>query len=213
MIRICLLCVFLLLAAGITNAQWSPWKISPRDTGKIYLRFSPLGLTDLLDVNFTVGGEYPFNNTWSATMDAGFIFYSQYMRNCEKVTGMLLRPAIRKYTGRTRERFIELQLHYKGVMYHVNDWISRELVDGASAYDQLAKFRFRKQVFGLHLLFLEFAAGFGIHYKVTGPYKEVNSRFEDPFALVVNRDNNLKPVARTVVPALPIGVRIVYKFR
>jgi hypothetical protein len=226
MIRTCLLCLFLLLTAGITYAQWAPWKISPRDTGKIYLRFSPLGLMDFLDGNFTVGGEYRFNSTWSATMDAGIIFYSQYMRNCEKVTGMLLRPGIRKYTGRTRDNFVDLQFHYKRVMYHVNDWIERGVVDDASAYEQFTTFRYRKQVFGIHLmwgnkqyltkdrrLFLEIAAGFGIHYKITGPVGEVNSRFEDPFALVVNRNNNLKPVARAVVPALPITLRVVYRLK
>jgi hypothetical protein len=226
MIRICLLCLPLLLAAGITDAQLFPTKVSQKDSGKIYVRFSPIGLVDLLDENFTIGGEYRINSSWSAIMDAGFIFYSKYMRNCEKATGVLLRPGVRKYAGERRAYFFDLQFHFKQVMYHVNDWIEREVVDEAAAYDQLTKFRYRKQVFGVHLmgggkeyltkdhrLLLEIVAGVGIHYKITGPYHEVNSRFEDPFALTVNRKNNLSPVARTVVPALPVNVRLVFTLR
>jgi hypothetical protein len=65
-----------------------------------------------------------------------------------------------------------------------------------------------------HRLFLEVTAGFGLHYKIAGPYHESNSRYEDPFALTFNRNENLStPPARTVVPALPINIRLVYKLK
>ncbi|OQP63545.1 hypothetical protein A3860_24710 [Niastella vici] len=226
MIRICLLCLPLLLAAGAAYAQLYPSKVTRMDTGKVYLRLQPIGLADLLDGNFTVGGEYRFNKTWSATLDAGFIFYSKYMGYTEKTTGILLRPGIRKYAGKYKDYFFDLQLHYKEVMYRVYDWIDRGVVNGAPAYQELTTFRYRKQVYGVHLmaggrefltkdhrLFLEIVAGIGIHYKVTGAYHEGNSLVEDPFALVINRNNNLKTPARTVMPALPLTVRVVYKLR
>jgi hypothetical protein len=226
MIRICLLCLPLLLAAGATHAQLFPSKPARIDTGKIVLRFNPVGLADFLDGNFTVGGEYRFNNSWSATMDAGVIFYSHYMARSDRATGILFRPGIRKYTGKNKDYFFDLQFHYKEVMYRVNDWIERGVVNEASAYSQLTTFRFRKQVYGVHLmgggrefltkdhrLFVEVVAGLGIHFKITGPYHEDNSRFEDPFALVVNRNNNLKTTAKTVVPSFPFTIRLVYKLR
>jgi hypothetical protein len=226
MIRICLLCLPLLLAAGAAHTQLLPSKAARIDTGKIYLRFNPVGLADLLDGNFTVGGEYRFNNTWSATMDAGFIFYSLYMSRSKKATGILLRPGVRKYAGKNKDYFFDLQFHYKEVMYRVNDWIQRDVINEASAYSQLTTFRFRKQVYGVHLmaggkefltkdhrLFLEIVVGFGIHYKVTGAYHEENSRIEDPFALTINRAGNMKTPARAVVPALPMTLRLVYKLR
>lgn len=226
MIRICLLCLLLLSAAGAANAQLFSSQVSRNDTGKIYLKFSPLGLIDFQDGNITVGGEYRFNSSWSVLMDAGAILYSQYMRNCDRTTGILLRPGIRKYGGRYKDYFFDLQFHYKRVMYRVNDWIERDVVNDVSGYEELATFRYRKQVFGVqilgggrefltrdHRLFLEVTAGFGVHYKITGPYQEGNSRYEDPFALVVNSNNNLKTTARVVVPALPVNIRVVYKLR
>src|SRR5689334_14371940 len=114
MIRILLLCLLLLLTAGAASAQLFSSRVIPNDTGKVYLRFSPIGLVDLLDGNFTVGGEYRFNSSWSVTMDGGFIFYSHYVRN-DKATGILLRPGIRKYAGKKKDYFFDLQFHYKEV--------------------------------------------------------------------------------------------------
>lgn len=226
MVRVCLLCLFLLLAAGAGNAQMFASKLPRIDSGKVFLRFNPIGLIDLLDENFTVGGEYRFSDTWSFIMDAGYIFKSQYIGTSEKTSGVLLRPGLRNYTGKSKDFFFDLQFHYKDVMYHVNDWIQRDVVNGASSYEERTTFRFRKQVYGVnlmgggrefltkdHRLFFEVVAGIGIHYKVTGVYKEANSLYEDPFALVVNRKENLKTPARNVVPALPVTIRVVFKLR
>jgi len=226
MIRIYLLSLPLLLAAGATYAQLFPSKAAQMDTGKVYLRFQPIGLADVLDGNFTVGGEYRFSDNWSVTMDAGYIFYSKYQPHGETASGFLLRAGLRKYAGKKKDYWFDLQFHYKEVMYRVNDWIQRDVVDGASSYEELTKFRFRKQVYGVHLmgggrefltkdhrLFLEIVAGVGIHYKVTGAYGEANSLYEDPFALTVNADNNLKTPAKAVVPALPFTIRVVFKLR
>ena len=227
MVRICLFCLPLLLATEAARAQLFSSKVALNDTGKIYLRFSAFGLIDVLDGNFTVGGEYRFNKSWSVTMDAGYIFYSRYVIKSDRSGGILLRSGIRKYAGKKLDYFFELQFHYKEVMYHVNDWIERDVVDGMSAYEQLTTFRYLKRVFGVqvlsggkefltrdHRLFLEVTAGLGLHYKITGPYHENNSRYEDPYALVVNSKENLStPPTRTVVPALPINIRLVYRLR
>src|SRR5689334_13760163 len=125
MVRVCLLCLPLLLAVWAGNAQKVALKPLRIDTGKVYLRFNPIGLIDILDGNFTVGGEYRFNNSWSAIMDAGYIFYSKYIPYAEKTSGILLRPGIRTYIGKYKDVFFDLQFHYKEVMYHVNDWIQR----------------------------------------------------------------------------------------
>src|SRR5688572_24232604 len=142
--RICLLCLLMLLAAVAGNAQYITDQLMQTGTGKLYLRHNPLGLIDFLDGNITFGGEYRFNDTWSATLDAGGILYSQYFPKTRKATGILLRPGVRIYPGKYKDYFVDLQFHYKQVMYNIKDWIDRDVVNGVATYEELKTFRYRK---------------------------------------------------------------------
>lgn len=231
--RIFLFFLLLLLAAVTGNAQFIMAQAMQGDSGKLYLRHNPAGLIDLLDVNITIGGEYRFTDTWSATMDAGAIFYSQYFANAKKARGILLRPGVRIYPGKYKDYFVDLQLHYKQVMYHITDWIERDLVNGVASYEELKTFRYRKRVWGVHImggmkqyltknrrLFIEVYLGLGVHFKNQSPYNEPNSWYEPAYTLSTddnridntsgNTQNNTSS-ARSVVPALPGGIRLTWR--
>jgi hypothetical protein len=218
--RILLLCLLVLSVVRITHAQLpTPKAKMPDDTGKVYLRWSPLGLIDIMDGNVMVGGEYRFSKTWAATLDAGYIFYSQYVGGMHGVTGILLRPGARWYSGDRNDLFIELQFQYKEVIYKVQDWLDRDLIDGVSSYQQYTTFRYRKVVLGGHItaggkafltrdhrLFIEIYAGVGLHFRKQGPYKEPHSAYD--FNPMVATARTPSTVVKTVWPALPVGMRL-----
>jgi hypothetical protein len=233
--RIFLFCLFLLLVAVRGNGQFIMAQAMQGNTGKLYLRHVPSGLIDFLDGNINLGSEYRFNGTWSATLDAGAIFYSQYFANSKKTRGILLRPGVRIYPGKYKDYFVELQLHYKQVMYHITDWIERDLVNGVPSYEELTTFRYQKRVWGVHImggikeylgsnhrLSIEVYLGLGVHFKKQNPYNEPNSWYEPAFTLSTtdnrfdnssgNTQNNTLSV-RSVVPAVPGGVRLTYLLR
>lgn len=219
--RICLLCLLLLLMAGAGNAQSYSSRTWRNDTGKIYLRANLLGLIDVFDGNASFGAEYRLNRSWSVTMDAGYIFYSLYNGKAEKASGILLRPAIRKYTSKYRDRFIDLQLHYKNVAYNIYDWLGKDVVNGVPTYEELKVFQYRKRVMGAqilfggreeltwnHRLFLEVFVGLGLRYKEEWLPKEANSRYDLNNSSYFRNASSEK--ANHLLPALPIGVRFIY---
>ncbi|WP_207514858.1 hypothetical protein [Longitalea luteola] len=231
MIRVYVLCLWL-LAAETGSAQRIKYQGLKADTGTVYLRHNPLGWMDFLDGNVTVGGEYRFNRTWSATLDAGAIWYSTYLPKTRQATGLLLRPGARLYPGKYKDYFIDLQLHYKQVMYHVKDWIERDVVQDVASYEELARFRFKKRVMGVHIMgglkqyftnnrrfFMEIYLGLGVHFKKEGLYNEPpDSRFEHGFRMLAQNDrvseNNTTNVpGKRVLPAVPGGLRIIYRLR
>jgi hypothetical protein len=218
-----LLCFTLLLLAGVGNAQTTYNRKWKNDTGSLFLRANLLGLADLYDMNFSLGAEYRFNNKWSVTMDAGYIFYSYYMMLSKRTNGILLRPGIRFYPGKYRNTFIELQGHYKGVRYHVNDWLGKDVVNNVPTYEEKKMFQYQKRVIGGHImigerdfisrdhrLFLEGYIGIGLHYKEESLYHEPNSQYENN--MVTLRRVTSEKVTH-VLPALPCGVRLVYTLR
>jgi hypothetical protein len=158
--RINLLCLLLLLLTAAGNAQpfsnrsrFNGPGFNPRmDIGKVYVRGGPLGLLDVYDGNFSLGGEYRLNRNWSVTMDAGYIFYSAYLLKAKNAMGIVLRPGIRWYTGIDRNVFIECQFHYKGVRYHVNDWLGKDAVNNVAAYEELKEFQYSKRVMGAQIM-------------------------------------------------------------
>lgn len=232
MLRIFLFCL-LLLAAVTGKAQFIMAQAMQGDTGKLYLRHNPLGMIDFLDGNITVGGEYRFTNTLSATMDAGYIFYSEYFSKSKRASGILFRPGVRVYPGKYKDYFVDLQLHYKQVMYHVKDWIDRDLVNGVASYEELKTFRYRKQVWGVnimggmkqymtrnHRFFIEVFLGVGIHIKDQNLYHEPNARYDAPFTFnttnnatnnTTNDAQNNTPSGRSVLPAVPGGIRLTWR--
>lgn len=212
-------CLLVLLIALAGNGQTIERRGMKADTGKLYLRCSPLGLIDLYDGNITLGGEYRFNDTWAATLDAGAILYSTYFQYSRMTSGFLFRPGLRLYPNKYKDFFIDLQLHYKNVTYKIKDWLDKDVVANVPAYEEYKVFRFKKQVMGVHIMagfrnymdynkrfYLEGYIGFGLHYKDEGLRNEPNSQYD--LGLRLRRNTGTY-----IVPALPAGFRIVYLFR
>lgn len=220
MYRPYLCCLLLLLAVLAGNAQSKTRRELRADTGKLYLRFNPLGVIDPFDGNITFGAEYRFNDTWSATLDAGAILYSAYFNHTKQAAGLLLRPGIRVYPTEYKDFFIDLQFHYKTVTYQIRDWLQKDVVASVATYEEYKVFKYKKKVVGGHIMagyrdyftrnrrfYIEAYAGVGIHYKEESLYEEPNSRYDMGFR-INNSDNG-----KYVLPALPVGVRIVYLLR
>ncbi|THU40838.1 hypothetical protein FAM09_01615 [Niastella caeni] len=204
--------------------------VMQRDTGTLYLRHNPLGLIDFMDGNITFGAEYRFNEIWAATMDAGAILYSAYFPRNRQATGVLLRPGVRIYPGKYKDVFVDLQFHYKQVTYRVRDWLEKDVVNGVASYEEFKTFRYRKQVMGVNMMagvkeklfrsdrfFIELYLGVGVHFKNEYLYNEPNSRYDPPFTFGANRgttnssDNTSD--GKSVLPALPGGIRLVWRLR
>lgn len=210
----------ILLLAVIAGKGQQPVKRALKaDTVKLYLRFNPLGPLDFFDGNLTFGGEYRFNDSWAATLDAGAILYSAYFDKTRLTAGVLFRPGIRAYPTRYKDLFVDFQFHYKDVTYRIHDWLEKDVVGNAASYEERKLFRYKKQVMGGRIMigirnyftqnarfFIEVYAGIGIHYKVEGLHNEPNSRYERRFRIL--SDNG-----RYTVPAIPLGVRIIYRIR
>jgi hypothetical protein len=225
MYRTCILCLSLLLATAVGKAQLFSSKTWKGDTGKINLRINALGLLDLLDGNVSVGGEWRFNKTWAVIMDAGYIPYSTYLFGTTKTSGVLLRPGVRLYAGKYRNVFLDLQLHYKGVRYHVDDWLDKGVVNNVPAYQERKVFQEQKRVYGGQFIvggkefisddyrwFLEFYIGFGLHYKEEWLHGEPDARYDPGGSFF--RTNALTQHKYTVlVPAFPAFVRLVHTLR
>jgi hypothetical protein len=220
--HICLFCLLLLLMAGVGNAQSYSSRTWRNDTGKVYLRANLLGLIDVFDGNASFGGEYRINNSWSVTMDAGYIFYSLYTGKAQKASGILLRPAIRKYTSKYRNWFIDLQFHYKSVEYHIKDWLGKDVVNGVPTYEELKVFQYRKRVVGGQILFgrrqeltrnrrlfLEIFLGLGLHYKEEWLPNEPNIRYAPRNSSTFRNVSSEK--VNHLLPAVPTGVRFIYR--
>lgn len=217
MYRFSLLSVLLAAVILPGKAQQFPFKLY--DTGKVMLRMNPFALLDPVDQNLSVGGEYRFNATWALTLDAAWIFHSTYYRDIKRATGFIVRPGVRAYVGRYKDYFFEFQLHYKNVMYHVEDWLGRDMVNGTPSYEQLTRFRYRRQIAGAQLmggtrkeiignrLYLEFYLGLGLRSKSEGLYHEQNSHYDGPNNSVAADING------NLVPAVPMGLRLVYRIR
>ena len=241
--RIYYLCLFLLLIAEAGRAQvkqgnrWEQrkplgWRNQVKgnywradvDTGKLYIRMNPAGLIDVLDHNINIGFEYRLNKTWSATMDAGYIFFSQYAGKVKRASGVLLRPGIRKYTGRRKDYYFDLQFHFKEADYTVEDWVDKSIVNDVATYEEYKRFRYRKWVFGAHFMiggreylsknhkwFFEVYAGLGIQFKKEGMPDETNTRYAPENTLrTLDEPSGYK---NRILPAVPFGIRLVHHLR
>jgi hypothetical protein len=220
MYRPYLCCLLLLLAVLAGNAQSKTRRELRADTGKLYLRFNPFGVVDLFDGNVTLGAEFRFNDTWSATLDAGAILYSAYMPHSKRSTGILLRPGIRLYPTTWKDFTVDLQLHYKNVTYNIRDWVEKDVVASVASYEEYKVFRYKKEVIGGNIMvgfrdyfsrnrrfYIEWYMGLGIHFKKEAVRDEPNSRYERGFRMFNDEDG------KYVLPAVPVGMRIVYLLR
>ena len=228
--RTCLLCLLLLLAAGFVKAQYYPGPTyyvlpKPIDTGKIYLRFNWMGLIDMMDGNVSVGGETRLNKRLSVTMDAGYIFYSVYFGKTSSATGVVLRPGVRLYVGEHKTVFFDLQFHYKGVKYNVKDWLEKDLVNNVATYEEHKTFQVRRRVYGGQVLmggrlfpsgntrlFMEIYWGLGVRYKEEWLYhEEPNSGYQGGGTRFSPRSILTTRKSTKVLPAMPFGIRLVYR--
>jgi len=216
--NLCCLLLLLLVMAG--NAQSIKKRALQADTGKLYLRFNPLGVFDYFDGNITPGAEYRFNDTWTATLDAGAVLYSGYFGRARSSLGFLIRPGIRVYPGKYKDYFVELQLHYKNVTYRINDWLEKEVVSNVPSYEERKVFQYKKQVMGARIMvgkresftkskrwYWEIYAGLGIHFKTEGLHNEPNSHY-DVYIRIINTFNG----SYTML-AVPAGIRLAYLIR
>lgn len=219
MYRYRMIFLFALLTATDGQAQQRVKRALKEDTGRLYLRFSPLGLIDVWDGNITPGAEYRFNDTWAATFDAGAILYSAYFDNNKVTTGFLLRPGFRIYPDRYKDFFIDLQFHYKDVTYQIRDWLEKDVVANVASYEEFKLFKYKKQVMGGRIMFgirnyftgnprlyVEAFAGFGVHYKVEGLHNEPGSRFDRGWRIINNNPKQL-------LPSFPLGLRFIFRLR
>lgn len=182
------------------------------------VRFNMLGLLDVFDGNFSVGGEYAFRPRWSITTDLSFVLYSVYFQGNKRALGYIVKPGIRYYMADNRRGFLEAVVFYKRVGYKMEDWLDKDVVNGVPAYEQFQEFIIRKRVAGLNiqaglqrsisadkLLRIEGYMGLGIRVKWQDikDYPEATFNNNDSFFW---RDNN----EYYVVPSVPFGIRLVY---
>lgn len=180
---------------------------------KLSLRFNILGLADAFDHNLTFGIERRFHSNWSAGTDAGWIFYSNYVRNAKNSNGFIFRPFIRYYP-RVRNTFWEAELHYKYVTYKILDWIGRDPINNVPAYQEYTTFNLNKQSAGIHVIWgiqanlsrdkrlkFEFTTGLGFRYR----WRKVPGGIYTPPNFF---NNTVSEKQKSVV--LPINARLVY---
>ena len=205
----------LLVAVLLTSFIQAQTGMKPEILG----RFNVLGLLHPSDQNFSVGVEIRFNQQWSAGTDAGYIFYSNYLLQANRTSGFIVRPFIRHYYKESRRSFVEAELHYKMANYKLEDWVGREVVNGVPAYEELTKFTFRKQAFGLHVkfgkvnpltknkkLFIEYYLGMGIRWKW-------NKSMDGEYRLQEGIFSGYKTDPEFTGLAVPMGVRLLFKIK
>lgn len=214
--QVALLLLLSFTAAAINAQQLTSQTKHPVD--KLSARFSPLALADFLDGNLSLGAEYRLNKTIAVTMDAGWIFYSHFAARAWHTKGVILRPAIRLYVW--DNLFLDLQFHYKNVIYDVQDSLQHTMSSGGVTMVDTS-FKFERTVKGLHVmvgykwpldnkqrLWLELYAGLGVHFKWQQYYRDPNSIYAN--------EHNLFRISNFNggwTPAFPAGVRILYRFK
>lgn len=183
-----------------------------------FIRFNPLGLVDVNDLNVSFGAEKRFSEKSSVALDLGYIFYDEKFRYQGRTHGIILRPAYRFFPGESLF-FVEAELHYKLVTHRITDWVGRGVVNDVPAYFQYTRFRLRKEVLGIHVkagrqyylsdkIWLELYLGIGVHFRKYRIANHPDWQYElggdfPRRATVMNRTD--------VLPAVPGGVRILYR--
>jgi hypothetical protein len=213
-----LLVFFIFLSKGLT-AQYKS-AVPYHDT--LAVRFSPLGLVDVFDGNFTAGAAYTLNDHWTLSADLSYIFYSAYIERRRGVSGYIFKPGIRYYLLKRRNFFVESIPFYKRVGYKINDWLEKDCVNGVPAYRELKTFRFSKQVVGLNiqagvqesltrnnLLRLEIYAGISIRYKWQDIKNEPGACYQPTVLL----DDAFFSAPNIFSAGVPHGLRLVYVIR
>jgi hypothetical protein len=213
-LRICFLWTLLLSGAMIAAQSKN---ILPGGTKLI--RFNLLGIMDPAETNLSFGFEYRFRDNWAISSDAAWIFYSANFEHTRHTNGFIVRPALRYYTGERKRLFLVSELHYKYVVYRIEDWLGRNCVNGTPAFEEYKRFSYRKQVIGLNLkagyqgrisksnrIWFELYAGIGLRIKFEDILHENNCCYTNAIGIL---DENF--VNGKVYPAIPVGVRVLYR--
>lgn len=198
-------------------------KRSDRPADRVsYLRFNATGLIDLVDPNLSIGYEHRYNKNWAMSVDAGWIFFSRYYDHVKRTNGIIVRPAIRHYFGRSNNGFLELELHYKRSVYRIEDWLGRDCVNDVSAYEELTTFNYLRQVLGFHLklggqaklsrngrLALEYYFGLGARWSSQKVLDEPTSCYKYGTGVFgqIGQSKNRATVG------IPAGVRLLYSLK
>ncbi|HSK12886.1 MAG TPA: hypothetical protein VK907_06695 [Phnomibacter sp.] len=147
-----------------------------------YLRWQPLGLIDLFDMNLTLGAEHAYSADRSFALDAGYVFASVYgneNNDLQGASGFTLRVAHRWYYGSNSPWFVEPTIGMKMVRYGGDEqWVGRGVVNGVPAYEQWMKVGSKKEVVNANLriglrsrmdkgqrIGVEIYAGLGLRYR------------------------------------------------
>lgn len=188
-------------------------------TYKAALRFNFTGLTDPIDNNLSLGGEYVLNQQWSVVADIAWITHSVYFSYYKGLTGYMLRPGIRYYPSVKHRDFIDVIFLYKHINYHMEDWLGKDCVNGVAAYNQYQKFTYGKRVAGVNvqggfqvslsknkLFRLEGYAGLGIRFISHHVVNQENACYSASSGIFdASTSNN-----SNVVPSLVLGMRVIY---
>ena len=108
-------------------------------------------------------------------------------------------------------------MHYKNVVYKVEDWIGRDITNGVAAYEEFSTYNFKKRVLGINLVIgnkwslnkktnninLEPYVGFGLRVK------KQNS---DNITFSFNRNIFLSDLnSNSTFPVILLGLRLTFK--
>lgn len=165
--------------------------------------------------------EYSLHPNWSLTTDLSYLFYSSYISQNKGTSGFIVKPAIRYYTSKKRDRFLEATVFYKQANYKMEDWLSKDVVNSIPAYDEYKSFVYQKEVAGLNIqaglrtdlskdgfLGLEVYAGLGVRFRWQGLKNDPNAHYQRDRLFF----NPLKQ-AYSVSPSAPFALRLVYCIR
>lgn len=212
-IRYCLLllcCTQLLSAQDISTSQPTT-----------FIRWNGLGLADMMDINISLGAEHHLKNNWSVAADAAWIVQSRYYREAHRTNGFILRSALRRYFKASEHNFAEIELHYKTTYHYMHGWLGRDCVASISSYEEHMPFKLVKQAWGIHVKagkqyalgkkqrwWLEGYVGPGMHLVIATIANQPNSCYSAEGLIV----NNTRP-SWQALPALPMGLRLLYRVR
>ena len=186
------------------------------------MRINVSGLLDPIETNFSGGLEYRLKDNLAVSLDASYIFYSNYYQSRNgNSSGFLLRPAIRYYTDTYNRFYIEAELHFKTVTTKLTDWLGKDCVNNVMTYEELTNFKMRKNVIGLNLkighqiklskndrLWLEPYLGLGIKQRNEFILNEPTNCYR--FGGIFNRRNTVSNV-KEVQGSIPVGLRFMIK--
>jgi hypothetical protein len=192
----------------------------------IFLRWNITSLLDPLETNFSIGAEYRLRDNVSISLDAAYVFFTQYYSRFEdlKENGFIIRPAVRYYFDSENRGYFEGEFHFKQMNYQFTDWLQKDIADGVPSYQELTNFKHRKQVFGFSLklgylaklsgnrIWLDPYMGAGVKYKkqflLNQPprtsYNYNNSAFR-------TQSGTVDEPRKVIAPNLSLGIRLLIK--